>query len=274
MSASRIFPTDGGRQKLASSFCKSHGAAGRTSLVLPGICGTKAGCIFTEPEMKIVLERGISLSYHAFSEVVKAGYGMFSASISQDFMLEFVSRTPDKAAFEVRKSSHFSSIFCVLLSQKRTKNSRICSGRLYDGNVNICVLAIEIRVDFVTGEYFVSVDIPISKKFSNTFDPSIPDLYDGIVRVSAAFSVTFIGPKALFFCESESFVNDISVAKYFSITPFPSENGHETPSTHGAAGGQIRQRQQVHALYTDRRFWKQPKLARLSYIGPAGVSHG
>jgi len=126
----------------------------------------------------------------------------------------------------------------------------------------------------VAGRYFIRVYLSDSKKFSIAIYPSITHFHKEIGCVPAEFFLPFIGLKPLFFCESKSSVNEISLVKSFLISPFKFENGHETPSIHGAAGGQIRQRQQVHALYTDRRFWKLPKLGRLSYIGPVGVRHG
>ena len=252
MSTSKISPTDCGRQKLASSFCQSHGAVGRTFLVLLGICGTKADCIFTESNMEIVLERGISLSYLASNEVVKAGYVMFLASISQVFVIDFVSRTRAKAAIAALKYSNIRSTYCVFLSRRPTKYSRIRGGSWRDVNVNSCVMAIEIRGDFVAGGYFVSVNFTNSKRVPIEFDPSIPFFHNAVVWISAILLITYIGRKTLFFRESKSSVNDISLLKSFSISPFQSKNEHETPSMRGAAGGQIRQRQQVHALYTDR----------------------
>ena len=274
MSASRISPTDCSRQKLASSFCQSHGAAGHTFLVLPGICGTKANCIFTEPDMEIVLERGISLSYLASNEVVKAGYGIFLASISQGFVIDFVSRTRAKAAVAALKYSNIRSTYCVFLSRRHTKYSRIRGGSSHDVNVNSCVITIEIRGDFVAGRYFASVDFTNSKKVPIEFDPSIPFFYNAVVWVSAALLITFIGRKTLFFSESKSSVNDISLVKSFSISPFQSENGHETPSIRGAVGSQIRQRQQVHALYTDRGCGTPTSPRQLASPMLSGVNHG
>lgn len=273
MSTSKISPTDYGRPKLASFFCQSRGAACRTFLVLPKICGTKAGSIFTETEIKIVLMRGIPLSYLSISEVVKAGYGMIPSSISQDFILQFVSRTRANGGVDLRKSSNFPSVNCVLLSRKRTKKSRIRGDFLHESRVNLCVIAIEIQGDFVAGRYFISVHFSDSKRFSIAVDPSIPHFYDGIVCVSAALHMTFISLKTLFFCERKSSVNDISLVKSFSISPFQSENGHETPSTHGAAVGQIRQRQQVHALYTDRSCGTPAPPCQLASPVLIGVNH-
>lgn len=274
MSASRIFPTDGGRQKLASFFCQNRAAACRSFLVFPGSCRMQAGSIFTETETKIVFERGIPLSYLAISEVAKAEYGMFLVSISEGFVIDSVSRTRSEAAVAVLKSTNLPSINCVLFSRKRAKKSRIRGGRLYDGDVNSYLIAIAIRGYFVAGGYFVSVDFPNSKKVSIEFDPSIPLFYNAVVWVSAALLITFIGLKTLFLCESESSVNDISLVKSFSISFFQSENGHEMPSIHGAAGGQIRQRQQVHALYTDRSCGTPAPPCQLASPVLIGVNHG
>ena len=274
MSTSKISPTDYGRQKLASSFCQSHGAAGHTFLVLPGICGTKADCIFTEPDIEIVLERRISLSYLASNGVEKAGYGMFLASISQGFVIDFVSRTRAKEAVAALKYSNNRSTYCVFFSRRRTNNSRIRGRFSHDVNVNSCVIAIEIRGDFVAGGCFVSVDFTNSKKVPIEFDSSIPFFHNAVVWVSAALLITFIGRKTLFFSESNSSVNDISPAKSFSISLFQSKNGHETPSIRGAAGGQIRQRQQVHALYTDMGCGTPTSPRQLASPVLSGVNHG
>ena len=245
MSTSKISHTDGGRPKLACSFCQNHAAADRSSLVLQRLCEMKAGCISTESEIEIVFKREISLSYFAVSGGLRAEYGMFFVSILKRFVIGFVSRKRAKAAVAGLKSSNFPLIYCVLLNQKRTKNSRIHSAFSLHCNVNSCVIAIEIRGEFVAGEYFVSVNFLDSKYFLITFDPLISIFHDEIVWVPAAFDMPFIGLKSLFFCESESSVNDISLAKTFSITPFSSENGHETSSIHSAAAGQVRLRLQI-----------------------------
>ena len=221
MSTSKISPTNCGRQKLANSFFQSHGTAGRTFLVLPGICGTKADCIFTESDMEIVFERRISLSYLASNGVEKAEYGMFLTSISQGFVIDFVSRTRAKEAIAALNYSNIQSIYCVFFSRRRTNNSRIRGRFSHDVNVNSCVIAIEIRGDFVAGGYFVSVDFTNSKKIPIEFDPSIPFFYNAVVWVPAAFLMTFIGLKTLFFCESESSVNYISLRNYFRSRLFP-----------------------------------------------------
>ena len=274
MSTSKISPTDCGRQKLASSFCQSHGAAGRTFLVFPGICGTKAGCIFSGPETKIVLERRISLSYLAINEAVTAEYVMVLASILQGFVIDSVSKSLHKAAVIDRKDSNYSSINCVVLNRKRTKNSRIRSAFSLDDNVNPCVIAIKFRGDLVIGRYFVSVYFSDSKKFSIAIYSSITHFHKGIGCVPAESFLIFIGLKTLFFCASESSVNDISLVKSFSISTFQSENGHETPSIRGAAGGQIRQRQQVHALYTGRGCGTPTSPRQLASPVLGGVNHG
>ena len=221
MSAFKIFSAAGARLQSVSSFYPRLGTATCSCLVFPGICGVKTGCISTENEIKIVFERGITLSYLASNVVVKTGYGMFLASISEGFVIDSVSRTRNKAAVGVRKSSNFPSIYCVQLIRKRIKNSRIRSAFSRDVDVNSCVIAIEIRGDLVAERSFFSVDFPNSKKFSIEFDPSIPLFYNAVVWVPAAFLMTFIGLKTLFFCESESSVNDISLRNYFRSRLFP-----------------------------------------------------
>ena len=245
MSTSKISLSDGGRPKLASSFCQNHGAADRFSHVLQRICEMKVDYTATELEIKIVFKRGVFLSYLAVSGGLKAEYGMFFTSIAKGFVIDFVSWKLVKVAVAGLKFSNFSFVYCVLLSQKRRKNSRIRSAFSHHCNVNACVIAIEIRGEFVAGGYFVSVNFPDSKYFLIMFDPLILIFHDEIVWVSAAFHMSFIGLKLLFFCESESSVNDISLAKSFFITLFSSENGHETSSIHSATAGQARQRLQI-----------------------------
>ena len=241
MSTSKISLTDGGRPKLASSFCQNHGAADSFSLVFQRICEMKVDYTATELEIKIVFKREVFLSYLAVSGGLKAEYGMFFTSIAKGFVIDFVLRKRAKAAVAGLKFSNFSFVYCVLLSQKRRKNSRIHTAFPHHCNVNSCVIAIELRGNLDAGGYFVSVNFPDSKYFSITLDPLISIFHDEIVWVSAAFHMSFIGRKSLFFCESESSVNDISLEKTFSITPFPSENGQETSSIHSVAVGQVRQ---------------------------------
>ena len=274
MSTSKISHTDGGIPKLASSFSQNHAAADRSSLVLQRLCEMKAGCISTESEIEIVFKREISLSYFAVSGGLRAEYGMFFVSILKRFVIGFVSRKRAKAAVAGLKSSNFPLIYCVLLSHKRTKNSRIRSAFSLDDNVNPCVIAIKFRGDLVIGRYFVSVYFSDSKKFSIVIDPLITHFHNEIGYVPAEFLLIFIGLKTLFFIESKSSVNDISLAKLFAITPFSSENGHETPPIRGAAGGQIRQRQQVHALYTDRGCGMPTSPRQLASPVLSGVNHG
>ncbi|WP_426146597.1 hypothetical protein [Polaromonas sp. DSR2-3-2] len=270
MNTSKISHTDGGRPKLASYFCQNHAAADRSSLVLQRLCEMKAGCISTQSGMEIVFKREISLSYFAVNAGPRVEYGMFFVSILKRFVIDFVSRKRAKAAVAGLKSSNFPLIYCVLLSQKRTKNSRIHSAFSDHCNVNSCVIAIEIRGDFVAGEYFVSVNFPDSKYFLITFDPLVSIFHDEIVWVSAAFHMSFIGLKSLLPCESESSFNDISLAKTFWITPFPSENGHEASSIHSAAAGQVRQWLEIiqscsSAWRCPDRAWETPNLTPVNH---------
>ena len=270
MSTSKISLTDCTRQKLASSFCQNHGATDSFPHVLQRICELKVDYIATELEIKIVFKRGISLSYLAVSGGLKAEYGIFITSIAKRLVLDFVSRKLVKTAVACLKFSNFSFVYCVLLSQKRTKNSRIHSAFSHRCNVNSCVIAIGIRGDFVAGGYFVSVNFPNSKYLWITFDRLILIFHYEKVCGSAAFHMSFIGLESLFFWESESSVNDIHLEKTFSITPFPSENGHETSSIHCAAVGQVRQWLQI--IQSSLPAWRCPDRT-LETPDPTPVIH-
>lgn len=274
MSTSKISPTECGRQKLANCFCQSHGAASHNFLVLPGTFGTNTSCILTKPDIEIVLERGISLSYLVSNEVVKTGYEMLLASISQGFVIYFVLRMRAKAAVAALEYSNILSIYCVLLSRRHTKFSRIYNAFSPEVNVNSCVIAIEIQGDFIVGVHFVSADLTNSKKVSVEFDPSTPFFHNAVVWVLDAILITFIGRKTLFFSKNKSSINDIYSLKSFSISLFQSKNGHKTPLIRSAAGGQIQQTQQVHALYTNRGCGMPTSPHQLASSVLSGVNHG